>query len=121
MLIVSASLISDIALTQEDPLARAVRRRLRMKEVHEGIPYVSFFFAFFFLSTQQLFLIFAVVGWLPLIIYLVDRVVYSTEVPGSVKLLPLAEKEFEKGAVHELGALDDFRVRILPVIGKSSL
>jgi tRNA threonylcarbamoyladenosine dehydratase len=45
-------------------------------------------------------------------------VVYSTEVPGDVKLLPLPEEEFQKGAVHELGALDDFRVRILPVLGK---
>lgn len=44
-------------------------------------------------------------------------VVYSTEVPGDVKLLPLPEEEFEKGAVHELGVFDDFRVRILPVIG----
>lgn len=44
-------------------------------------------------------------------------VVYSTEVPGDVKLLPLPENEFQKGAVHELGALDDFRVRILPVLG----
>lgn len=44
-------------------------------------------------------------------------VVYSTEVPGDVKLLPLPQEEFEKGAVHELGVFDDFRVRILPVIG----
>ncbi|KIL66077.1 hypothetical protein M378DRAFT_124600 [Amanita muscaria Koide BX008] len=44
-------------------------------------------------------------------------VVYSTEVPGDVKLLPLPEDEFQKGNVKELGAFDDFRVRILPVIG----
>lgn len=44
-------------------------------------------------------------------------VVYSTEVPGEVKLLPLAEEEFEKGNVKELGVFDDFRVRILPVLG----
>jgi tRNA A37 threonylcarbamoyladenosine dehydratase len=44
-------------------------------------------------------------------------VVYSTETPGEVKLLPLPEEEFQKGAVHELGVLDDFRVRILPVLG----
>ena len=44
-------------------------------------------------------------------------VVYSTEVPGGVKLLPLPEEEFQKGSVQELGALDDFRVRILPVLG----
>jgi hypothetical protein len=47
-----------------------------------------------------------------------NRVVYSTEVPGEVKLLPLAEDEIKKGSVKELQAFDDFRVRILPVIGK---
>ncbi len=45
------------------------------------------------------------------------RVVYSTEVPGQVKLLPLPDEEFEQGKVNELGAFDDFRVRILPVLG----
>lgn len=30
--------ISDIALTQEDPLARSVRRRLRARGVLEGVP-----------------------------------------------------------------------------------
>lgn len=44
-------------------------------------------------------------------------VVYSTEVPGDVKLLPLPEDEFQKGPVNELGVFDDFRVRILPVLG----
>lgn len=44
-------------------------------------------------------------------------VVYSTEVPGEVSLLPLADEEFKKGKVDELAAFDDFRVRILPVIG----
>lgn len=44
-------------------------------------------------------------------------VVYSTEVPGDVKLLPLPEEEFRKGNVKELGVFDDFRVRILPVFG----
>ncbi|KAI0062474.1 hypothetical protein BV25DRAFT_1916005 [Artomyces pyxidatus] len=44
-------------------------------------------------------------------------VVYSSEVPGDVALLPLPEEEFEKGNVEELSALQDFRVRILPVIG----
>lgn len=47
-------------------------------------------------------------------------VVYSSEVPN-VKLLPLDEEEFQKGAIHELGAFDDFRIRILPVLGKLSL
>lgn len=46
------------------------------------------------------------------------RVVYSTELPGDVKLLPLPEEEFQKGDVHELGPFDDFRVRILPVLGE---
>ncbi|KAF2751358.1 hypothetical protein M011DRAFT_111781 [Sporormia fimetaria CBS 119925] len=46
-------------------------------------------------------------------------VVYSTERPGPGKaeLLPLAEEEFAKGNVGELGVLADFRVRILPVLG----
>jgi len=46
-------------------------------------------------------------------------VVFSTERPGPGKaqLLPLAEEEFAKGSVGELGVLPDFRVRILPVLG----
>jgi tRNA threonylcarbamoyladenosine dehydratase len=76
--------ISDISTTIYDPLARAVRRRLRLQGVSSGIP-----------------------------------VVYSTEVPGEVKLLPLPEEEFAKGNVKELGVFDDFRVRILPVLGQS--
>ncbi|KAI0786980.1 ubiquitin-protein ligase molybdopterin-converting factor [Abortiporus biennis] len=74
--------ISDISYTVYDPLARSVRRRLRLQGVNSGIP-----------------------------------VVYSTEVPGDVKLLPLPEEEFKKGDVKELGVFDDFRVRILPVLG----
>lgn len=76
--------ISDISHTIYDPLARSVRRRLRLQGVSSGIP-----------------------------------VVYSTEVPGDVKLLPLPEEEFQKGDVKELGVFDDFRVRILPVLGVS--
>jgi tRNA A37 threonylcarbamoyladenosine dehydratase len=78
--------ISDISYTMYDPLARSVRRKLRLQGVSSGIP-----------------------------------VVYSTEVPGDVKLLPLPEEEFQKGDVKELGVFDDFRVRILPVLGMSSL
>ncbi|PPQ90840.1 hypothetical protein CVT25_007375 [Psilocybe cyanescens] len=74
--------ISDISHTVYDPLARSVRRRLRILGVDSGIP-----------------------------------VVYSTEVPGDVRLLPLPEEEFQKGPVKELGVFDDFRVRILPVLG----
>ena len=43
-------------------------------------------------------------------------VVYSTEVP-SISLLPLPQDEFDKGDVKELAPFDDFRVRILPVLG----
>ncbi|KAG8715397.1 hypothetical protein FRC08_010643 [Ceratobasidium sp. 394] len=74
--------ISDISNTFEDPLARSVRRRLRLDGVESGVP-----------------------------------VVYSTEKPSDIKLLPLPQEEFEKGNVHELGTFDDFRVRILPVLG----
>jgi tRNA threonylcarbamoyladenosine dehydratase len=46
-------------------------------------------------------------------------VIFSTEKPGpgKAKLLPLPEKEFEKGSVGDLSVLPDFRVRILPVLG----
>jgi len=74
--------INDISNTVYDPLARSVRRRLRLEGIASGIP-----------------------------------VVYSTEVPGDVKLLPLPDEEFTKGNVKELNAFDDFRVRILPVLG----
>ncbi|KAH8829223.1 ubiquitin-protein ligase molybdopterin-converting factor [Flagelloscypha sp. PMI_526] len=73
--------IADISNTTYDPLARSVRRGLKLSGILSGIP-----------------------------------VVYSTEVPD-VKLLPLPEEEFQKGPVKELGAFDDFRVRILPVLG----
>lgn len=46
-------------------------------------------------------------------------VVYSTEKTGEGKaeLLPLAEEEFKKGSVGDLGPMANFRVRILPVLG----
>jgi hypothetical protein len=44
-------------------------------------------------------------------------VVYSTEVPSDVALLPLSETELARGDVDELAPLRDFRVRILPVLG----
>jgi tRNA A37 threonylcarbamoyladenosine dehydratase len=45
--------------------------------------------------------------------------VFSTEksAPGKAQLLPLPEDEFQKGKVNELSVLQDFRVRILPVLG----
>jgi tRNA A37 threonylcarbamoyladenosine dehydratase len=74
--------IADISTTIYDPLARSVRRRLRLQGINGGIP-----------------------------------VVYSTEVPGEVALLPLPDEEFAKGKVKDLSAFDDFRVRVLPVLG----
>lgn len=49
------------------------------------------------------------------------QVVFSSEKPGQdgAKLLPLPEEEFQKGKVDELSTLPNFRVRILPVVGKS--
>ncbi|KAJ3095234.1 hypothetical protein HDU97_007138 [Phlyctochytrium planicorne] len=42
-------------------------------------------------------------------------VVYSSEKPGTVKLLPLEEQKVE--AAQEYGPLPNFRARILPVLG----
>ena len=97
--------ISDISTTVEDPLARVVRRELRvagippipppgsedpkaLKETHEAI----------LASTYTI------------------PCVYSTE-KSNTHLLPLPDEEFDKGPVHELAAFEDFRVRILPVLG----
>ncbi|KAK7202766.1 hypothetical protein BZA70DRAFT_300273 [Myxozyma melibiosi] len=46
-------------------------------------------------------------------------VVYSSEKPAPEKasLLPLDEATFKQGKVEELGVLQDFRARILPVLG----
>lgn len=115
---------SDISQTTYDPLSRAVRRRLKIHPVHPvayGIPVVY--------STE------------------VPSSHYNSSsgsggstskgedgdeeendgkkggkklgkksngIPG---LLPLPESEFQKGPVKELGPFDDFRVRILPVLG----
>ncbi|KAG8813506.1 hypothetical protein FRC19_002381 [Serendipita sp. 401] len=81
---------ADISQTIADPLARSVRRRLRMHPVHPvlaGIPVVY--------STE----------------------VPSSDDPNALGLLPLPEEEFEKGKVDELAPFADFRVRILPVLG----
>lgn len=80
--------IADIAETQEDPLARTVRRRLKItRNIERGIP-----------------------------------VVYSTEKPGPVKLLPLPDDLFDQinqegGKPDDYAVLPDFRSRILPVFG----
>jgi tRNA threonylcarbamoyladenosine dehydratase len=46
-------------------------------------------------------------------------VVFSSERPGPGKaeLVPLSDDEFEKGNIGELGVLQNFRVRIMPVLG----
>jgi len=80
--------IADIGDTFEDPLARSVRRRLRVtRNIERGVP-----------------------------------VVYSTEKPGDVKLLPLPDEIFNKlreegGSSDDYAVLPDFRSRILPVLG----
>ena len=80
--------IGDIGSSAEDRLSRATRRRLKLLGITSGIP-----------------------------------AVYSTETTaagdGKATLLPLSDEQFAKGkdAVRELGALPDFRVRILPVLG----
>ncbi|KXN64647.1 hypothetical protein CONCODRAFT_14166 [Conidiobolus coronatus NRRL 28638] len=72
--------ISDISETIEDPLARAVRVRLRKENIITGV-----------------------------------TVVYSTEKPSDVKLLPLDETQQQDS--NEYSILPDFRSRILPVLG----
>ena len=46
-------------------------------------------------------------------------VIYSTEKGGEGKaeLLPLSSEEIDKGSVGDLGVMENFRVRILPVLG----
>ncbi|WFD37015.1 hypothetical protein MCUN1_003907 [Malassezia cuniculi] len=85
--------ISDISTTAEDPLARTVRRELRAL----GIPPVPPTGA----EAPRTWSI---------------PCVYSTE-KSDTRLLPLDESEVEKGDVNELAAFEDFRVRILPVLG----
>lgn len=80
--------VGDIGSSAEDRLSRATRRRLKLLGITGGIP-----------------------------------AVYSIETTaagdGKATLLPLSDEQFAKGkeAVRELGALPDFRVRILPVLG----
>lgn len=76
--------ISDISKTEEDPLSRSVRVRLKKRGIISDIP-----------------------------------VAFSAEKPDPRKaqLLPLSESEIEKGDVDQLSAIQNFRVRILPVLG----
>ncbi|KAL7748988.1 hypothetical protein RI367_005637 [Sorochytrium milnesiophthora] len=80
--------VADISETQEDPLARATRRLLRKRNITTGIP-----------------------------------VVYSTEKPRTdVGLLPLSDSQLQPSAADDarpsdFAVVQDFRVRILPVLG----
>lgn len=76
--------VGDISKTEEDPLSRSVRIRLKKRGIITNIP-----------------------------------VVFSAEKPDPRKaqLLPLADEEVDKGDVDQLAALQNFRVRILPVLG----
>lgn len=76
--------ISDISKTEEDPLSKQVRIRLKKRGILTGIP-----------------------------------VVFSAEKPDPKKaqILPVNQEELIKGKVDELSALQNFRVRILPVLG----
>jgi tRNA A37 threonylcarbamoyladenosine dehydratase len=110
--------IADISATHYDPLARAVRQRLRAtlsRSAPSTPPSESFTASSAgganadapspLSTTTTTTREYAI------------QVVYSTEVPSDVTLLPLAEAELAKGAVGELAPLRDFRVRILPVLG----
>lgn len=76
--------IGDIRVTEEDPLMKSVRRRLKQRGIMTGI-----------------------------------NMVFSAEKPDPRKanLLPLPEGELEKGRVGELTPFENFRIRILPVLG----
>jgi len=119
--------IADLSATHYDPLARAVRQRLRAtlsrssrSEPSTPPPSDPSAFTSAKPDTEE-----EVIdapspgpGSTPTMTteYTIP-VVYSTEVPSDVTLLPLAESELAKGAVDELAPLRDFRVRILPVLG----
>ena len=103
--------VADISTTFEDPLAKSVRRRLRLEGVSQGVPVV--------VRPSSLLLD------PPFLSLALDKLTprslaaqYSTEKPRpDLGLLPLDEAEFEKGKVDELHAMQNFRVRILPVLG----
>lgn len=114
---------SDISETTYDPLARAVRRKLRYPpparpkfQTPSATPssVTDSMSSYDMLNSE----IEEKPAPPPVSIVSGIPVVYSTEVPSDdLGLLPLSEEEFAKGQVHELAALDDFRVRILPVLG----
>ncbi|KAF8263085.1 hypothetical protein EI94DRAFT_1741809 [Lactarius quietus] len=96
--------IADLSVTHYDPLARAVRQRLRAVLSRSSPPTPP--------SPPD-----RDTDSDPRNLAYSIPVVYSTEVPGDVALLPLADAELAKGSVDELAPLNDFRVRILPVLG----
>ncbi|KAH9037426.1 hypothetical protein EDB83DRAFT_2507702 [Lactarius deliciosus] len=100
--------IADLSATHYDPLARAVRQRLRAVLSRSSPPSGPDHDAD---SDPDALSPSSTVSEYSI------PVVYSTEVPGDVALLPLADAELAKGSVDELAPLRDFRVRILPVLG----
>ena len=111
--------IADISATHYDPLARAVRQRLRATLSRSSRTAPSTTPSDFTASTSADVNIDAdspSPNSTTACEYAIP-VVYSTEVPSDVTLLPLPETELAKGAVDELAPLRDFRVRILPVLG----
>lgn len=97
--------VSDISATVEDPLARVVRRELRAAGV-PTLPAVG--------SEAAKARAKGETGADDASVMI--PCVYSTE-KSDTHLLPLPDEEFEKGPVSELAAFEDFRVRILPVLG----
>ena len=115
--------IADLSATHYDPLARAVRQRLRaaLSRSARSTPPTPPSDPSASISTSNLEVEVeaeadATTTTTTTREYYIP-VVYSTEVPSDVALLPLSEAELAKGSVDELAPLRDFRVRILPVLG----
>ena len=103
--------IADLSATHYDPLARAVRQRLRavLSRSSQPTPPSD--------PDRDTDLDPDATSPPSIVSEYSIPVVYSTEVPSDVGLLPLADAELAKGSVDELAPLRDFRVRILPVLG----
>lgn len=103
--------IADLSATHYDPLARAVRQRLRAVLSRSSPPTPPSD------PDRDTDLDPDATSPPSTVSEYSIPVVYSTEVPSDVGLLPLADAELAKGSVDELAPLRDFRVRILPVLG----
>ena len=103
--------IADLSATHYDPLARAVRQRLRAVLSRSSPPTPPSD------PDRDTDLDPDATSPPSIVSEYSIPVVYSTEVPSDVGLLPLADAELAKGSVDELAPLRDFRVRILPVLG----